>query len=160
MLSNLNAKSNLIEDCSDKHLSRLSAIDLNNFGQITYRFFFDERIRHQSNSVLPTIRQNKEWDARLFWGGKEISLKDNERYTQWIIELAQKKVPNWKEFMYVLDVEEAFEWLWLCFQIQKITNRWSHEIKEIMSRVSGFLAINRYEPRAQIERILSFTEEG
>lgn len=111
MLSNVAAKSNiLLLDTYQKELEHISAIELRDIYL---------RCPHLGISFDPsrstlTPTQRKEWEARLFWGDKAVSLADDGRGTGWLFAAARDALPGWPEARASLDVEQAIEWLWLC----------------------------------------------
>jgi len=141
MLSNLVVKSNLIEELSNECLARISALELRSIDDRlpVRRNFFDERTRHNSSYILPTQKQNKEWDARLFWGDKRVSMEDEERRICWLDELAAKIFPDWENCRQKLSLEEALEWEWLCLQLEKNKSQWYPVARRILTEIQNLL---------------------
>lgn len=152
MLSNLLIKSNIIESCSNRSLSKLSAIDLYSVGERTRRYFFDERIRHSGKESLPTSKQNQEWDARLSWGDRTISLGDEGRNT-WVNKMTYQVKENWQEIRQDMNIEIGIELLWIIMKSRELQQ--DKVLNEIEKEIRSYLSNNGYDQNAQDARIAS-----
>jgi len=161
MLSNLLVKSNLIEEkLSNECLARISALELHSIDDRlpVRRKFFDESTRHNPNYILPTEKQNKEWDARLFWGDKKVSMEDEERRIFWLDELAAEVFPDWKKCRQKLNLEEAYEWGWLCLQLEKNESQRNLVARRILTEIQNFLQQQGISTEVQRQKIESLSE--
>jgi hypothetical protein len=160
MLSNLIVKSNLIEKLSNECLARISALELRTIDDRlpVPRKFFDESTRHNPNHILPTEKQNKEWDARLFWGDKRVSMEDEGRRICWLDDLAAEVFPNWERCCQKLNLEEAFEWEWLCLQLEKNKSKWCPRARRILTEIQNFLQQKGVSNEVQRQKKESLSE--
>lgn len=117
VLSNLGVKSNIVESLREDVLERLSAIELYSVCNRRPQFpnYLDERVRRK-NYGLPTARQNQAWTQRLFWGSKEVSLGDEDRWKRWLEDTIGQVLERWERRKTNLTSEYAFELLWLMVQ--------------------------------------------
>jgi hypothetical protein len=158
MLSNLVVKSNIIENCADEALERLSAIDLHSVSVRNPLIgrFFDERSRHLGFRI-PTKIQNEQWTARLFWGDKTVSLEDADRGNAWIRNKADEIVPLWKQLKGNIDIEYAKEWLWFCSKV-KYYDKWKPKCDRIQTEIREYLKSREQFSDDAIDQLISNLE--
>lgn len=157
MLSNLHIKSNLIESFGDEVLIRLSAMDLSSISMTNPLMgnFFDQRSRYMGISKVPTHEQNAQWTARLFWGDRTVSLRDDERSLVSVQALATEVIPEWAIARSRLDLETAKEWLWLCVQIKFHRSHFQfEEYAQIENEIRDYLVIREEYDDLSIDELI------
>lgn len=110
MISNLRPRSNLLpgkryQECFDT----LSAFDLYDINRRCpfLPIVFDPACYSLSE------QQIKEWEGHLFWGDRQVHMKDDDRAAGWIWETRRELLCSWQSYSEELDEEKAFEALWL-----------------------------------------------
>lgn len=133
-------------------MAKISAIDLHTVGERTRRHFFDQRTRYSGKDPLPTMKQNQEWDARLFWGDRTISLVDEDRYN-WVITMALNIKENWNELRQNMNIELGIEMLWVIMKSQLLQQ--DSDLDLIEKEIMLYFYSNGFDKNALEARIAS-----
>ena len=113
MLSNVHVSANVLPGRYQEHFAQVSATDLYDI----MRRCPLVGISFDTVTGTLTPQQRAEWQAHLFWGDRSVSMAEEDRNTLWVLGLAERVFPSWSRERKSLDVEGAFEWLWLCTQL-------------------------------------------
>jgi hypothetical protein len=153
MLTNLKVKSNLLPGRHyQERFDQLSAMELRSI---------KDRLPLLNISFTPgrytlTPTQTVEWDARLFWRDKTVSMGDGDRATKWVRNLIYNGIQNWEEHRKNLREELAFEWLWLFEELRAIDAETSEEIEAIIAELMKFLLDRNYSKPTIRQRLHAF----
>jgi len=103
-----------------------------------------------------TPKQTAEWDARLFWGDRTVSMEADDRDTKWVRDMVQKGLRNWEEYRENLREELAFEWLWLFEELKAIDGEITREIETVIRELIKFLLDRNYSEPTIHHRLHAF----
>jgi hypothetical protein len=155
VISNLKVRSNLLPaETYQRNFPNLSAMDLRSIHD-RCRFL---PISFDPSKLTLTSKQCAEWDARLFWGDNTVSLSDGDREMHWILELGEVCMRQWETLKLEIDVEEAFEFLWVLSVLKK-RNLLSTENEHIENELEELLLGREYTRGEIKERLNSFYPE-
>jgi len=149
MLSNLATRSNILPEDYPQWLPRLAATDLHDIKERCPLLGID--FNPQRYSL--TVRQQGEWDARLSWGDKTITMGHEDRAGCWARDALGKALAEWDAEKLRLDIELAFEWLWLCHQAIMSDASMLEKIAPIVAHLKSYLNAQGLNDDLQKERL-------
>ena len=155
MLSNIAIRSNILPEDYPQWLPRLAAADLHDIKERCPLLNID----FNPQRYTLTKRQQGEWDARLFWGDRKIDMECEGRSRRWAKDLLGKALAEWDAEKLRLDIELAFEWLWLCQQAIMSDASITEEIEPIMAHLKSYLNAQGLSGDLQEERIREISGE-